>query len=174
MHINMTPLLEAVADIAYIAGAEKYTSGNSRADISDFILWAKEFDHINRKVEWGITEGADYMEAIEAFTLTKITPVIIVCSSNGNLTINAETGVVTNWEIFEGKGVDRSIGDIAKFNLEEFKKYYNLQEIDLNRYSEIDILDLGYWVKDGTYEEPEMDWRTSTLEIRNGNYGVIR
>lgn len=34
-------LCEAVADISYIAGKEKYYSGNARADIATFIEWAQ-------------------------------------------------------------------------------------------------------------------------------------
>lgn len=65
-------LLEAVADIAYIAGEEKYNTGDSRSDIADFITWAKEFEEINKDVEWGITEGPDYIDAITDFTYDKL------------------------------------------------------------------------------------------------------
>lgn len=65
-------LCEAVADIAFIAGQEKYYSGDSRKDIADFIEWAKEFEKINEGVRWGIDEGKDYMDAISDFAAMKL------------------------------------------------------------------------------------------------------
>lgn len=65
-------LCEAVADIAFIAGEEKYYSGNARQDIADFIEWAKEFEKINEGVEWGVNSEMDYPDAIEEFTYSKI------------------------------------------------------------------------------------------------------
>ena len=41
-------LAEAIADIAYVAGYKKFTTGNSRADINSFIYWAKEFENIHQ------------------------------------------------------------------------------------------------------------------------------
>lgn len=64
-------LCEAVADISQIATEMEYYSGNSRQDIADFISWAKEFEYINRGVEWGIEK--DYMVEIEIFTRNKAT-----------------------------------------------------------------------------------------------------
>lgn len=63
-------LCEALADIAYIAGNNKYYSGDSRLDIANFIDWAKEFEYLNRGIEWGMEK--DYIEEIERFTLAKI------------------------------------------------------------------------------------------------------
>lgn len=65
-------LCEALADIAYMAGQKKYYSGNSRADIADFISWAEQFEKINKNVIWGEDGNPDYMEAIEEFTNMKI------------------------------------------------------------------------------------------------------
>lgn len=68
-------LLEAVADIAYIAGGRSFYSGDSRKDISDFIEWAVEFEsHRNMSTEGVETyHGDDYMTAIEKFALKKLT-----------------------------------------------------------------------------------------------------
>lgn len=65
-------LCEAVADIAYIAGANNYKTENSRDSIAFFIQWAKEFEEINKGAEWGINTEKDYMEAIEDFAIEKI------------------------------------------------------------------------------------------------------
>ena len=62
-------LLEAVADIAYIAGQRGFFSGDSREDIAEFIRWANEFEAINEETDWDET---DYQQAIEAFTENKL------------------------------------------------------------------------------------------------------
>ncbi len=64
-------LCEAVADIAYIAGVKGYYGGDSRQDVADFISWAKEFEYINRGVEWGVEK--EYLDEIDAFTDKKTT-----------------------------------------------------------------------------------------------------
>lgn len=67
--MNNLKLLQAVADISYIAGYEKHYSGNSRFDISEYIWWAKEFEQIHKKTDWG---NEDYMLAIEQYANDKI------------------------------------------------------------------------------------------------------
>ena len=62
-------LLESVADISYIAGEMKYFSGNSREDISNFILWGKQFENDNLNTNW---DEVDYRLTIEKFTNQKI------------------------------------------------------------------------------------------------------
>jgi hypothetical protein len=62
-------LLEALADIAYIAGAEKFYGGDSRADISNFITWAKEFHKLHQNTNW---DEIDYIETITEFAMAKI------------------------------------------------------------------------------------------------------
>lgn len=62
-------LFEALADIAYLAGQKGFFSGNSRNDIAEFIVWAKEFEEIHDETDW---DEVDYMDTIEAFTLNKL------------------------------------------------------------------------------------------------------
>jgi hypothetical protein len=62
-------LLEALADIAYLAGQKGFFSGDSRNDIAEFIIWAKEFEEIHDETDW---DEVDYIETIEAFTLNKL------------------------------------------------------------------------------------------------------
>jgi hypothetical protein len=62
-------LLETVADIAYLAGTEKYYSGDSRGDMSDFISWAKEFEKLHKNTNW---EENDYIIEVEEFTKEKL------------------------------------------------------------------------------------------------------
>jgi len=66
-------LLETVADIAYIAGAKRFHSGDSRQDIAHFIQLARQFEKA-RKVKDGNETyfGKDYMTAIEEFTLKNL------------------------------------------------------------------------------------------------------
>jgi len=65
-------LCEAVADIAYIAGENKYYTGDSRHDNLAFITWAVEFEEINNGVKWGIDSNIDYIDAITSFTEDKL------------------------------------------------------------------------------------------------------
>lgn len=67
--IEDNKLLEALADIAYLAGQKGFFSGDSRNDINEFILWAKEFETIHDETDW---DEQDYHTAIEAFTLNKL------------------------------------------------------------------------------------------------------
>lgn len=68
-------LLESVADIAHYAGQMKFYSGDSRADISEFIRWAKEFEDIHHTTNWD-EHNVDYIWAIEEFTESKINAAI--------------------------------------------------------------------------------------------------
>ncbi|MDD4972202.1 MAG: hypothetical protein PHT07_22470 [Paludibacter sp.] len=67
--MNNIKLIETVADISYIAGFKKHYSGNSRLDISEYILWAKEFEQLNKDTDW---DCDDYMLAIEKYANEKI------------------------------------------------------------------------------------------------------
>lgn len=62
-------LLETVADIAYLAGVQRFYSGNSRQDMANFIWWAREFELLHAHTAW---EEADYMLAVEAFAKEKL------------------------------------------------------------------------------------------------------
>lgn len=65
-------LCEAVADIAFFAAKENYHTDDSREMVSQFILWAKEFEYLHRKVEWGVNFEPDYIDSIYYFTIYKI------------------------------------------------------------------------------------------------------
>jgi hypothetical protein len=62
-------LLESLADIAYNAGINRFYSGDSRADMNNFIHWAKEFEAINKDTNWN---EENYMLAIEDFAIVKL------------------------------------------------------------------------------------------------------
>ena len=69
MTINNNRLLESLADIAYYAGESRYFTGNSRADVSEFIRWAKEFEEKNKDEDW---DSRDYILEIREFFMSKI------------------------------------------------------------------------------------------------------
>jgi hypothetical protein len=59
-------LLEIVSDISYMAGEQNYFSGDSRSDISEFILWAKIFHEMHEETDW---TQIDYIETIQKFSI---------------------------------------------------------------------------------------------------------
>lgn len=67
--LTKTRALETALDLAYLAGAARYHSGDSRADIDTFIHWANQFESMRRVDENGeeTYNGQNYIEAIEAF-----------------------------------------------------------------------------------------------------------
>ena len=67
--IEDNKLLEALADIAYLAGQKGFFSGDSRNDINEFITWAKEFEAVHEDTNW---DEVDYLTSIEAFTNNKL------------------------------------------------------------------------------------------------------
>lgn len=80
----------------------------------------------------------------------------MVHSSNGELKVNSKTGKVIKCDMStDGEGIDQ----IERFDIEEYKKFWNAEITD-----DIDILNLGYWTKDGQYEEPADDWRKDLIE----------
>lgn len=62
-------LLETVADIAYQSAQLKFYSGDSRADVSEFIRWAIQFEKLNLNTDWNEN---DYILSIEKFTMEKV------------------------------------------------------------------------------------------------------
>jgi hypothetical protein len=66
--------LEAVADIAFVAGAYRYHSGDSRKDVEDFIAWADEFESTRTCPPDGneTYNGKDYMTAVAEFAEIKL------------------------------------------------------------------------------------------------------
>jgi hypothetical protein len=85
-------LLEALADIAYIAGNLKYYGGDSRGDIATFIELAKEFEKIHKKTEWGVDE--DYIDAITAFAERKLHEIL-----GTPFTLELKESTITKWAI---------------------------------------------------------------------------
>ena len=78
---------------------------------------------------------------------------ITIQSSHG--TFNAtDEGIVLTWTpdddspagVIEAQPLDR----VVRFDVEEFRQFYNESP------TSVDILDIGYWLDDGTYELPAL------------------
>jgi hypothetical protein len=93
-------------------------------------------------------------------------PVFHVTSSHGDITALVDDGTVTGIEInTPGDEDGEALKQIAKFDLGEWRRYYGMEQLEPN--SSIDILDLGYWLKDGAYEPPAEDWRQQFAQERH-------
>lgn len=77
-----------------------------------------------------------------------------IYSSNGELTVSAETGEVLSCVEYEDS--EGALSDIRRFDLAEFKATY--PDADLAD-AHLDILDVGFWADNGKYTGPELDWR---------------
>jgi hypothetical protein len=79
-------------------------------------------------------------------------------SSWGEITC-AKDGVVLRVDGDEEiRGERNYLFDIAKIDLVEYEKFLNSIDQELDHDSD-DILSVGYWNKDNTYNEPDHDWR---------------
>jgi len=87
---------------------------------------------------------------------------IEVRSSHGMLTIDAISGKVIRLQDLDPKE-QHYLHDIDRFDMHEYNNYY-----PGNTDKFIDILDLGYWLKDGTYGGPEQGWRDEVKQMREG------
>ena len=76
-------------------------------------------------------------------------------SSYGLLTIETPTGRIVTADLNEGENYLSFIErfDVAEFNDWFFRRYGFQPDL-----SELDVLELGYWRKDGAYVPPS-DWR---------------
>lgn len=84
-------------------------------------------------------------------------------SSHGNVVINSETGKVLEVNLDDKEDNDCYLLHIDRFDISEFKNWF------LTRYginpdvSELDVLELGFWKKNGEYDNANNKWR---YEIR--------
>lgn len=63
-------LLEAVADIAYNAGADNLCENNdSRTVVTSLIKWAGEFEELHADTDW---DESDYLQTIDEFYKEKV------------------------------------------------------------------------------------------------------
>ncbi len=98
--------LESLADIAHTAGAMGYYGGDSRQDMQDFITWSKEFESKWEGHQWGIDEGPDYIDAIDAFCEEKMNPQRVVIETLSVEVLNDENpdlSYLDQWERSENQ-----------------------------------------------------------------------
>lgn len=92
--------------------------------------------------------------------------VFYVGSSHGNFTVKVDDGSVTQADFFNPNDEDaKALKDIVRFDVGEWRRAYPDEKIEPG--DSIDILDLGSWSKDGSYEPPMADWRSDFAQYRH-------
>lgn len=87
---------------------------------------------------------------------------MITIESSWGMVTTDDVGNVVELDVLEidDKGERCYLLDIAKFDVAEWDKFYeNKFNEPSPKPSEFDVLDLGYWLKNGTYVEPDQKWR---------------
>ena len=89
----------------------------------------------------------------------------IVHSSYGEIEIDLTTGKVTDVYSEDNSWRDYTLNQISKFDLDEYRKYYNDLE---GEDTEFDILDIGFWEKDrNQFYPPGKQFRKERLKEIN-------
>ncbi len=84
-----------------------------------------------------------------------------VSGQHGVFTVDKQTGkIISHDQVGEEDGDGDNYSDIALVDVREYAKTYG------NIPDAVDILDIGYWLHNGTYESPEMEWRRERDEER--------
>lgn len=134
------------------------------------IVREKDWDNIKAgdPDEWFVhASGLDLATALE---MEKDTTTFIVAGSAGRLKVNRETGRIVHYdeagEHEAGEGYD---------NIEKFDVASCTRPESIETFGEVDILSIGYWYSDGTYENamrPTVDadgnfdgWEEVTKEV---------
>ena len=81
----------------------------------------------------------------------------------GNITCDEDGNVIEVIGDEEYKGERNYLFDIVKFDLVEYGKFCESINITMGECD--DILSVGFWRKDGKYEEADMDWRTNVFSL---------
>jgi hypothetical protein len=102
-------------------------------------------------------------EPIEEFLSFESSWGIITCAKDG-VVISVDGDL-------EIGGERNYLFDIAKFDLEEYKKFLNSIGQELDHYFD-DILSVGFWRKDNTYNEPDFEWRKSSVSPEDDEIDV--
>ncbi|XUX01228.1 MAG: hypothetical protein TUN42_04360 [Dehalogenimonas sp.] len=81
-----------------------------------------------------------------------------VYSSHGTLAVMDDGSVYRPDYAYD----DNELKDIVKFDIEEYLRAY--PDEPLETIDSVDILDLGYWTKDGRYEPPDAYFRKEVAD----------
>lgn len=89
-------------------------------------------------------------------------------SSYGTLYVNEDGSVQRiHFDSSEYKKDDCWLTNIERIDMEELIHYYKLNDQEFLGYG--DVMDFGYWNKDGEYEQPPRDWREEVFHNRRGD-----
>jgi hypothetical protein len=71
-----------------------------------------------------------------------------------------EQGNVLNKYLCEVDGEHCYLADVVRFDIQEFYTWFEkkFKEPSPKQY-DFDVLDLGFWREDGSYDTADMDWR---------------
>lgn len=92
---------------------------------------------------------------------------MVTIESSWGEVITDDEGNVLEVDVLEidEKGERCYLLDVAKFDLAEWDKWYEEKYKESSpKPSEFDVLCLGFWKKDGTYEEADKEWREEDFE----------
>lgn len=92
---------------------------------------------------------------------TLIVRAFTVYGNGGEFRVDSLTGRVLN--LTPSEEPQAGYFSIVAFDVAEWKKCYPSEVLEGRS---IDILDLGYWLEGGTYEEPAQDWRDDRRNTR--------
>jgi len=108
-----------------------------------------------RDLEEGKSEALRMAQDFLRSHLPGIKGMGLVHSSHGDFRISMRSGEV--FEFHQDSPDETGYENILQFDLlEYFDKYDKESRSDVQ---EFDILDLGYWMDDGSYEPPDEAWR---------------
>ena len=89
---------------------------------------------------------------------SKLYTMITIESSHGIITTD-DKGIVIEKNLHE---TDCYLGNAVRFDLEEWDNWYErYTEKPSPKPSEFDVLELGFWNADGTYNPPSTEWRNN-------------
>jgi hypothetical protein len=94
---------------------------------------------------------------------------ITIESSWGEITTDDE-GNVLEMDVLEidDSGERCYLLDVVKFDIAEWDKWYEAKfKEESPKPDEFDVLELGFWKKDGTYEEADKEWRKEAYIFNN-------
>lgn len=104
-------------------------------------------------------EGKSFLDTPEKKGWTFIAPrVSIISSSSGTFVITSPHGRILEMNLTQSEDA-KSYREIERFDIAEFNDWYFRRYGLQANLDHLDILALGYWLTDGTYEPPAHDWR---------------
>jgi len=125
-------------------GDERFPSGSNK---TNYVIIDNIFTDLIKNQQIDLTKVPIKQEVFMTFE-----------SSWGEITC-AKDGVVLRVDGDEEyRGERNYLFDIAKIDLVEYEKFLNSIDQELDHDSD-DILSVGFWKKDNTYNEPDHDWR---------------